>query len=204
MEQSSSKEVGFRPTRGSGVLEPLLAYLRARKANELIPSSVRKGRILDIGCGSFPYFLSHTFFAEKFAIERETPKTPSPDISWHSVDLNKDAHLPFEDGFFGAVTMLAVVEHLDPNVMVALLRESHRVLEPGGVLVITTPTPWANELLHWMARLNLVSAEEIEEHVFAYTLPLLGWYFGAAGFQIDHVRFGYFELMCNMWAVARR
>jgi hypothetical protein len=55
-----------------------------------------------------------------------------------------------------------------------------------------------------MARVRLVSPEEINEHVYAYTLPLLGWYFGRAGFDMDKTRFGYFELMMNMWAVATR
>ena len=53
-----------------------------------------------------------------------------------------------------------------------------------------------------MARMRLVSKEEIDEHVFAYTLPLLGWYFGAAGFRMESLRFGYFELGLNMWATA--
>src|SRR5262245_30561830 len=33
----------------------------------------------------------------------------------------------------------------------------------------------------------MVSAEEIEEHAYAYTLPLLGRYFGTAGFAMDKV-----------------
>ena len=57
-------------TRGKGLLEPMLADLRAQRANKLIPSSLRTGRILDIGCGTYPYFLAHTSFAEKFAIDQ--------------------------------------------------------------------------------------------------------------------------------------
>ena len=57
-------------TRGKGLLEPILADLRAQKANKLIPSSLRSGRILDIGCGTYPYFLAHTSFEEKFAIDQ--------------------------------------------------------------------------------------------------------------------------------------
>jgi hypothetical protein len=49
-----------------------------------------------------------------------------------------------------------------------------------------------------------VSKEEIDEHVFAYTLPLIGWYFGAAGFEMVNLRFGYFELGMNLWATATR
>jgi hypothetical protein len=55
-----------------------------------------------------------------------------------------------------------------------------------------------------MAQVSLVSAEEIHEHAYAYTLPLLGWYFGQAGFEMTKTKFGYFEFMFNMWATAQR
>jgi hypothetical protein len=54
-------------TRGKGYLEPLLARLRAERANNLIPRSLRSGRILDIGCGTYPYFLSTTAFSHKLS-----------------------------------------------------------------------------------------------------------------------------------------
>jgi SAM-dependent methyltransferase len=193
-----------RPTRGGGLLESFLARMRAQKANQLIPAQLREGRILDIGCGSFPYFLSHTFFREKFALDRVSPQRQLSDIHWHNSDLNTDTRLPFEDRFFSVVTMLAVVEHLDPNKLEHLLSETYRVLTPGGMLIITTPAAWSDGLLRAMARVNLVSREEIEEHAFAYTLPILGWYFGRAGFPHSHTRFGYFELWLNMWATATR
>jgi hypothetical protein len=79
-----------RPTRGYGLLEPLLAKRRASIANRFIPEAHRNGRILDIGCGSFPYFLSHTFFKEKFAVEQQSPSSPQTDINWYSLDLNTD------------------------------------------------------------------------------------------------------------------
>jgi predicted SAM-dependent methyltransferase len=118
--------------------------------------------------------------------------------------LNDQPKLPFADAYMDAITMLAVAEHLDPDGLAFLLRETYRVLKPGGHVVITTPSAWSDGLLHLMASLNLVSAEEINEHVFAYTLPLLGWYFGRAGFKMTRVHFGYFELGLNMWATAQR
>jgi SAM-dependent methyltransferase len=102
------------------------------------------------------------------------------------------------------VTLLAVVEHLDPANLVKLFCECYRVLASGGVLVLTTPSAWSNGLLNWMAKWSLVSKEEIKEHVFYYTLPLIGWYFGKAGFKMTKLRFGYFEMMLNMWAVAEK
>jgi SAM-dependent methyltransferase len=194
-------------TRGKGLLEPTLARLRTQRANRLIPAELRSGRILDIGCGSFPYFLAHTAFEEKFAVDQlPMPKETAArnQIEFFTLNLNREPHLPFEAGYFEVVTLLAVVEHLNPDSMALLFREACRVLKPGGMVILTTPAAWSDGLLKLMARLSLVSAEEIHEHAFAYTLPLLGWHFGQAGFQMTKVRFGYFEFMMNMWATAQK
>ena len=194
-------------TRGKGLLEPMLADLRAQRANRLIPSALRSGRILDIGCGSYPYFLAHTSFQEKFAIDQIplAENTASElKIESFTLDLEVKPRLPFADNFFEAVTLLAVVEHLDPSLMAILFKEVFRVTKPGGMIILTTPAAWSDGLLKFMARLSLVSAEEIHEHAYAYTLPLLGWYFGQAGFAMTRIRFGYFEFMLNMWATAQK
>jgi SAM-dependent methyltransferase len=194
-------------TRGKGLLEPKLADLRANRANKLIPQALRTGRILDIGCGTYPYFLAHTAFAEKFAIDQlPLPQQTASELKIESftLDLEVKPHLPFEDQFFESITLLAVVEHLDPSLMAILFKEVYRVLKPGGMVVLTTPAAWSDGLLKFMARINLVSAEEIHEHAYAYTLPLLGWYFGQAGFEMTKVKFGYFEFMFNMWATAQK
>jgi SAM-dependent methyltransferase len=193
-----------RATRGSGLLESYLSRQRAAKANKLIPAELRMGRILDVGCGSFPYFLSHTAFKEKFAVDQLSPSVKQNEIRWHILDLNRKPKLPFKPRYFDVITMLAVAEHINPDSLAQLLEEAHRVLKPGGRLILTTPAAWSDGLLRSMASLGLVSAEEIHEHVFAYTLPLLGWYFGRAGFAMKRVRFGYFELGLNLWAMAER
>lgn len=197
----------MRPTRGSGVLEPFLARLRARRANRLIPAALRAGRILDIGCGSYPYFLAHTAFAEKFGVEQKPfgqRIVADLKIQLFTLDLNSSPRLPFETDFFSVVTLLAVIEHIDPDKLVVLFADIYRVLQPGGRVILTTPAAWSNGLLRLMARLNLVSKAEIDDHVYVYTLPLIGWYFGRAGFAMEKVRFGYFEFGLNLWATAEK
>ena len=45
------------------------------------------------------------------------------------------------DGSLGGVFAAQVAEHLDPPALLALLRHSHRVLRPGGCLVLETVNP---------------------------------------------------------------
>ena len=85
-------------TRGKGLLEPLLARLRTHKANQLIPKESREGRILDIGCGSYPYFLAHTAFKEKFAVDQlPMPSATAAQnrIEFFELNLNAAPKLPF-------------------------------------------------------------------------------------------------------------
>jgi SAM-dependent methyltransferase len=203
----SAHEAGNTFTRGKGLLETFLAQQRAKMANRLIPAQLRHGRILDIGCGTYPYFLAHTEFSKKFAIDQlPMPQKISSNyqIEGYSLNLNQKPSLPFENDFFNIVTLLAVVEHLNPDSTETIFREIHRILHPGGKVIITTPAAWSDGLLHLMAHLGLVSTEEIDEHAYAYTLPLIGWYFGQAGFEMKKLKFGYFEMMLNMWAVAEK
>jgi SAM-dependent methyltransferase len=200
-------EVTPRVTRGRGLLEGWLSRQRSRIANRLIPDPLRSGRILDIGCGSHPLFLASTRFEEKFALDQIA--MPPQVAARHGIvhrthDLGRDPRLPFEDGCFSAITLLAVVEHLPPDSAVRVLSEAHRTLRPGGAVVVTTPAAWADGLLHFMARVGLVSSDEIDEHAFAYSLPLLGACLGAAGFKMQKLRFGTFELRLNLWASAER
>ncbi len=192
-------------TRGHGLLEGFLAKKRASMANKLIPDSHRHGRILDIGCGTTPYFLSHTFFQEKFGIDPVLGEAKQENgLHLQRFDVEEGKPLPFADNFFEVVSMLAVFEHIKQPVLPSLLSEVHRVLKPGGLLVLTTPCSWSDIILKTMAATGLVSKEEIHEHEGAYNHAAISEFLEKGGFKKENIKLGYFELFLNNWGTARK
>lgn len=53
------------------------------------------------------------------------------------IHITRSVPLPFADGTFSSVSALDVIEHIVEQA--ALLDEFHRVLRPGGVLIVTVP-----------------------------------------------------------------
>lgn len=47
--------------------------------------------------------------------------------------------LPFADSSFDCVTLVELIEHLTPADTLTTLKEAHRVLRPGGQLLVSTP-----------------------------------------------------------------
>lgn len=113
-------------------LRPLLAAL---------PDTLEPLRVLDIGSTPFTLYLKSRqphwdvwgldrsdFFAARFARHG---------VQLRTCDLDTDA-LPFDDSFFDAIIFAEVLEHVfRPHSEV--LRELHRILRPGGRLLISVP-----------------------------------------------------------------
>ncbi len=190
-------------TRGDGILEGYLAKLRANKAKNLLVG-INRNRILDIGCGYYPFFLHQINFKEKHGIDPSVNKKIVDDkkINLHKVDITKSS--PFKDEYFNAVTMLAVFEHVDDSKLPDVLSDVNRILKKGGRFVVTTPAPWADRLLHTMARSHLISSEEIHEHKHHHSMNKIKKMIIGAGFKESNVKSGFFELGMNMWFVAKK
>ncbi len=197
---------GDRVTRGHGVLEPMLSKLRAQMANSLIEPKQRLGRLLDVGCGSYPFFLSTTEFSEKHGLDKMvTPEVPAPaGITLRPHDVYEADRLPYEDLFFDVVTMLAVFEHIRVDRLTALITDIHRVLRPGGCYIMTTPSGWTGPILSGLKMTGMVSAEEIDEHEDSYSAAKIRTIMDRTPFEPAKTRIGYFELGMNVWMRAEK
>lgn len=65
---------------------------------------------------------------------------------------------------FDAATALAVVEHVPDGELACWADELARLINPGGVLVITVPNPTVDKILHLLMRLRLVAGMEAHQH----------------------------------------
>ena len=192
-------------TRGSGLLERFLTKQRAKKAHCLIATKSKRERILDIGCGSFPYFLMVTDFKEKYGID---PAVKTSLVKTKLIKLIKSKidgkNLKFKDNYFDVVTMLAVFEHIDEGKLEQVLKDIYRILKKDGIFIITTPAPWADKLLHQMSKLGFISKVEIHEHKHNHSRVVIENKLFDSGFSKNKVRSGYFEIGFNMWFVAEK
>jgi SAM-dependent methyltransferase len=91
-------------------------------------------KLLDFGCGNKPY---QALFSTKFRehVGADFAGNPHADLS-----IGPNGELAVEDQSFDCVLSTQVLEHVEtPR---AYLAEAHRVLKPGGALVLSTHGVW--------------------------------------------------------------
>jgi 2-polyprenyl-3-methyl-5-hydroxy-6-metoxy-1,4-benzoquinol methylase len=194
----------MKVTRGHGILEGFLARKRAEKADELISDHLRTGTILDIGCGTHPYFLLNADFYRKHGLDKISSGgngicSQQNAVTITNFDIERDVELPYADDSFEVVTMLAVIEHVEPVKLTNILADIQRVLKKGGEYIITTPAFWTDGLLRMLAGIHVLSREEIDEHKDTYSHNKLIRLLTSAGFEKSNIECGYFESFMNLW-----
>lgn len=190
-----------RATRGGGLLENYLSFLRMKKAKELINKYKKSGIILDIGCGVYPNFLMSINFTQKFGVDLTINNNYYDNLNLKLINhnLSQNSKLPFPRNFFDVITMLAVVEHFDKANLIRIFHECNSVMKEGAILVITTPPVWCNSLLKIMTLLKLVSSVEIEDHKSQFSFLDLENLLVKANFKRKNIKMDYFEFYMNSW-----
>jgi len=197
------KRASFQPTKGYGLLERFLSYQRIKIAKQLIPLNAQNGKILDLGCGSFPLFLNSLDFREKYGIDK-CINIRLANTSLIEQNIEESPFLPFDSNFFDIVTLLAVTEHIAPDKLDMLISEIYRILKRKGVLIITSPRKWTGCILRMLAAMNLISREEIKEHKKLYTPQEIIRMLRNGRFDKNKIRYGFFEWGMNSWVQSEK
>lgn len=162
------------PSRISRLLRRYDQYKRYRAVAR---HAQTPGNILDIGCstglflhsiqqhGWAAYGVEPSPFAANYAVQR----------FGLSVKQTVLEEAKFDAGFFDVVSLWDVFEHIyDP---VATLVEIHRILKPGGLLLLNLPNPdsWERALFgsSW-------AGWDIPRHLYLFPLPALDRLLGQA------------------------
>jgi SAM-dependent methyltransferase len=155
-------------------------------------------RLLDAGCGRYLKFSRElSGIAHVVGIDLDSVLETSNKANPFAVrgDLGR---LPFQSESFDMVITRHVVEHLEDPLQV--FREFHRVLRPGGTLVVLTPNKYDYVSLfaamtpHWVHAKLVSRIFRVPEHdVFptlyrANTLSRLPKSLGSAGLVIREIR----------------
>jgi SAM-dependent methyltransferase len=167
-------------------IDHFIARLRFRAAYPYIRLC---SRVCDLGCGLETAFLDYASGRIAAGVGVDDQVADGLQGRWQRVRGDLRLPLPLPDGQFDHVVMLAVLEHLtEPE---KVLREAHRILAPGGSLIMTWPSAMVDPILDVLHGLHLISDEmESDEHQKRIPVEALRQMLQRIGFQkFVHRRF---------------
>lgn len=148
----------------------LLSNMLTDWRHKMIKSYV-KGRVLDIGCGNAVILQAHHNNIDRYVGVEFSPARVSllakrfPDADFTSRDLDRQS-LDLNERF-DAILLIAVIEHIWNQKF--LFEQLIDLLAPSGKIIITTPTPFGNDVIHPIgAAMGIFAQSAVDDHIVVY------------------------------------
>ncbi len=181
-----------------------LSRMLAHWRHEMIRPYIH-GDVLDLGCGNpvilekFADSMDSYCGVEQSAKWVESISARFPNARMYQRDLDRDA---LDLGRrFDVVLMIALIEHIWNQRF--LFEGVIDCLKPGGRIVITTPTPFGNDIVHRLgAKLGLFARSAVDDHIVIYNRLRFDNLAREFGLKLENYR--RFQFFCNQLGVLRK
>lgn len=168
-------------------------HLQTRRIEAALPWVPAGAHVLDVGCADGALFrIGGARIASGLGIDIRDSESWDGDGQERRVGAFPDVLR--RDERFDAVVMLAVVEHVPEEELPLWAAAVPEILRPSGRLVITTPSPLVDHILHIGIRLRLIDGIEAHEH-HGFDPREVPRIFSVPGLRLDRQR--RFELGLN-------
>jgi SAM-dependent methyltransferase len=143
----------------------------------------RRAKLLDVGCSRGDFVAAAT--AAGFEAEGVEP---AAQIAAAARAAGRNVHTglleaqQFADKEFDAVSLFEVVEHL--RTPLALLQECHRILRPGGIMLISTGNGSSWTARTMKARWDYFQTQKDAGHISFFNPQSIALLAGHAGFEV--------------------
>ena len=183
-----------------GYLSHHLAEVRLGKVGPFV-----RGDVLDLGCGTAEVAKRYGDQIDCYVgvdmrqnvIDKN--KSDLPGCEFHCLRLD-DANLHLSRQF-DAILMVALIEHIFNQKL--FFEQAAKHLKPNGSILITTPTPLGNDVVHRLgAQVGLFARSAADDHIVIYNKHRFHILASEVGLRLDH--YETFEFGCNQFAILRK
>lgn len=139
-------------------------FLQRWRISQAEPHVPLGARVADVGCSDGALFRQiGDRLSGGVGLDPALPEGADAGPKFRLVRGLFPADLP-EPGPFGAITALAVLEHLEDDELAAMAVSCAAHLGRGGRVVATVPSPLVDPILHVLQALRIIDGMHVDEH----------------------------------------